>query len=65
VKGRSGGCPEGRCSRGLENQMGVQGKRWNSVPVPYLPGCGRPGQGEEACNVTVKLCDLRWVSKSL
>lgn len=65
MKGRSGGCPEGRCSRGLENQKGVQGKRWNSAPMSYLPGCGRPGQGEEVCYVTLKLLDIRRVSMSL
>lgn len=61
MKGRSGGCPEGRCSRGLK----YRGRDGILHLVPYLPGYGRPGQGEEACYVTVKLYDLRQVSKSL
>lgn len=65
MRGRSGACPEGRCSLGLENQKGVQGRDEILHPVPYLPEHGKPGKGQETCYVIVKLCDLRQVSKFL
>lgn len=57
MKGHSGGCPEGRCSPGLEYQKEGREERWNPVSCTLPPWVWEARQGVGDLYVTAKLCD--------